>query len=222
MRTIYPYSREIVYCPLCEQGAPSPCRKMAGLFLRMSIMNSRGAAYSVADDRASIEDIGSLFLDKPMNEVLMLALVWRQVSADRQIQQNVGKKVPLGLLYGMANNKISWRLGISPDSIELYHRKFITRLAAPSPASLFMEVADCQSEKNKPLECRACWDSSPWLRLVENQRAPDQDAPAACGFGRSSAELWDEGAELKDCRGSFCYSSHMCVGPCMMYKSMRG
>jgi two-component system response regulator FixJ len=116
------------------------------------------------------------FLEKPVNEGLLLELVQHWIGADRAEQECVRKcaavqqklaslsmrehEVLLGLLAGQSNKEMARDLGVSPKAIEIYRSKLMSKMAARSLAGMLAEVLSCPGRRQSaPLRCRDCHDA---------------------------------------------------------------
>jgi two-component system, LuxR family, response regulator FixJ len=141
------------------------------------------------------------FLEKPVNDELLLELVQHWIGVDRTerdhirqcavIQQKLASlsmrehEVLLLLVQGQSNKEMARELGVSPKAIEIYRSKLMTKMAAQSLPGLLGEVLCCPGRQCKPLNCRDCHDASAAFRQAMKRRQSKHEQPvvrsiAAC------------------------------------------
>jgi two-component system, LuxR family, response regulator FixJ len=137
------------------------------------------------------------FLEKPVNEEILLELVQHWIGVDKTerehirqcavVQQKLASlsmrehEVLLFLIQGQSNKEMARELGVSPKAIEIYRSKLMTKMAAQSLPGLLGEVLCCPGRQRQPLNCRACHDASAAFRQAMKRRQPKTERPAIRG-----------------------------------------
>jgi two-component system, LuxR family, response regulator FixJ len=132
------------------------------------------------------------FLEKPVNNDLLLDLALHWIGANRAERECVRKcaavqeklaslstrehEVLLALLDGQSNKEIARGFGECPKAVETYRSKLMSKMRAQSLIEMAAEVLCCPGRQSAPLRCRECHDPSAMFRQTMQRREPRRDA----------------------------------------------
>jgi two-component system, LuxR family, response regulator FixJ len=147
-------------CLIIEMRMP----KLTGLEL-LSCLHQRGAyvptiivtAYGEVASAVRAMKLGAVeFLEKPVNEELLLECTQHWISINRMEIEQAEKRdatarklaalsprereVLNGVLNGLSNKEMARELNVSPKAVELYRSKLMAKMEAPSLAILIRET----------------------------------------------------------------------------------
>lgn len=187
-------------CIIMEMRMP----RLTGLELLTQLKQRRTSvpaivvtAYGEVTSAVRAMKLGAVdFLEKPINEELLLECVQQWINVHRAELEHLKRRaateaklaklsprereVLLGLLHGKSNKEIANELNITPKAIELYRSKLMTKMAVPSLAALIRETL-CSSVCNASLcGVSAGLGDRPELRRIR---------AASCDVHEASLEL---------------------------------
>ncbi len=143
------------------------------------------------------------FLEKPVNDELLLEYVQHWIGINRIERDNIGKcaavreklarlsprerEVLSGVLDGRPNKEMARDLGIGPKTIELHRAKLMDKMEVSSVAALIREALCCHQQQNTPVSCGACHASAIPPRRVPDRCSVMQNPLAPAGMAECVA-----------------------------------
>jgi FixJ family two-component response regulator len=145
------------------------------------------------------------FLERPVNDELLLEYVQHWIGVNRVERANISKcaavraklarlslrerEVLSGVLEGRPNKEMARDLGIGPKTIELHRAKLMDKMEVSSVAALIREALSCHQQQNAPISCGACHAAAvPPYRLPDRCGAKQNALAPANMTGRVALE----------------------------------
>lgn len=128
------------------------------------------------------------FLEKPVNDEVLLERVQQWIDVDRHLRgvesecarirarlhslSRRESEVLDGIIDGLTSKEIARRLGIGPKAVEVYRRNVMAKMAAESLAALIRQVTSCPRSIG-PMECPGgCAKATLAVWMTQPSRAP--------------------------------------------------